>query len=208
MLYPRVIKLNGKETLVDESQMCEHREHMTQEHRVLFLAGLIGMRCGQCGSNELDAQNALLALDSLSHDPIKIIITSPGGDLDSTFLLLDTIKIITSPIITIGRYCASAACLILASGHERYLFPHAKVMLHLPSGQMGGDAKDWEIQGRQMLKYKNKMVDILLECGVKKSHREILDDIDRDLWLDPAEAIEYGLADEILTSEIWGEMIK
>ncbi|KKN17547.1 hypothetical protein LCGC14_0964720 [marine sediment metagenome] len=206
-MYPRKTKINGKEVLVSEEQMCEYREHMTQKHRVLFLAGLIGIRCGHCGSNELEAQNALLALDSLSHDPITIIITSPGGDLDATLLFYDTIKMIKSPVITIGRFCASGAAILLAAGNERYLFPHAKVMLHLPSGQMSGDAKEWEIQGQQMLNYKNKMVEVLLECGAKKSHRKILADIDRDLWLDPAEAIEYGLADKILTSELWGELL-
>ena len=110
-----------------------------------------------------------------------------------------------SPIITVGRYCASAAAIILAAGTKRYLFPHAKVMLHLPSGQMGGDSKDWEIQHREMQKYKDKIVDILCENGAKKSREEILSDIDRNFWLEPQEAINYGLEDEIITPEVWHE---
>ena len=200
MLYPRIARVGERVVLVDDTQMCGYKEHMTQEHRILFLSGII--------SSEMDSQNLLLALDSLSHDPIKIVITSPGGDLDTTFLFIDTMRLIQSPIITIGRYCVSAACLILASGKERYLYPHAKTMLHLATGQMGGDYKDFAIQHKLMTNYQNKIVDILTEAGVKKSRDEILTDIDRDFWLNPQEAIDYGLADKVLNSETWGEWIK
>ena len=200
MLYPRIIELNGKETLVESSQMCAYREHMTQKHRALFVGGVIS-------AND-ESRHLLLALDSMSHEPITLFIASPGGDLDVTFLFIDTMKLIQSPVITIGEFCASAACLILASGTKRYLYPHAKTMLHLATGQMGGDYKDFAIQHRLMVNYQNKIIDILIEAGVKKSRDEILIDIDRDFWLEPPDAILYGLADEILTKEIWEEMIK
>ena len=200
MLFPRTISLNGEEVLVDDSQMVSYREHMTQNYRILFMSGVI--------TGEMDSHNLLMALDTLSHDPIRLVITSPGGDLDTTFLFYDTMKLIKTPIITIGRYCGSAAAILLAAGSKRYLFPHAKVMLHLPSGQMGGDTKDWEIQHREMQKYKNRIVDILRECGAKKSREEILADIDRDFWLDPAETIKYGLADGVMTPAIWQSLIK
>jgi len=200
MLHPRVFELDGKETLVDESQMCGYREHMTTEHRVLFLSGIL--------TGEVDSHNLLMALDTISNDPIKLVITSPGGDLDATLLFYDTMKLIQSPIITVGRYCASAAAILLAAGSKRYLFPHAKVMMHLATGQAGGDIKDWEIHRREMEKYQHKVIDILSECGVKKSREEILFDIDRDFWLEPQEAIDYGLADEIITPKTWQELIK
>ena len=208
VLYPRRDKLNGKEVLVDDTQLVGYREHFTQTHRILFLTGLIGIRCANCGVGEIDSHNLLMALDSLSHDPIRLIITSSGGDLDSAFLFYDTMRLIQSPIETAGRYCSSAAAILLAAGSKRYLFPHAKVMLHLPAGQMGGDARDWDIQHRQMEKYRNKVVDILRECGVIKSPQEILTDIDRDFWMEPQEAIDYGLADEIMTPQIWQSWIK
>lgn len=200
MLYPRTVELNGKDELVTNEQMVNYKEHMTQEHRTLFFSGAI--------TGETDSRHLLLAMDSLSHDPIKLFITSPGGDLDTTFLLYDTMKSLQSPVITIGEYCASAAAILLAAGSKRYLRPHAKVMLHLPAGQMGGDAKDWDIQHKQMEKYRNTVVDILRECGAKKSPQEILADIDRDYWMEPGEAIEYGLADEVLTKEIWRSWMK
>ena len=180
--------------------MRSYKEHTTQNHRVMFLSGVI--------SGETDSRHLLLAMDSLSHDPITINITSPGGDLDSTFLLIDTMRLIQSPVITIGEFCASAACLVLASGSKRYLYPHAKTMLHLATGQMGGDYKDFAIQHKLMCDYQDKIVDILRAAGVKKSKEEILIDIDRDFWLEPDDAVAYGLADGILTPEIWKSWFK
>jgi len=199
MLYPRTINLNEKDVLVDDSQMTGYKEHMTQEYRTLYLDGVI--------SGDSSPRQLLGALDTLSHDPIKLFITSPGGDLDTTFLFYDVMKRIQSLVITIGDYCASAAAILLAAGSKRYLSPHAKVMLHLPAGQMGGDARDWDIQHRQMEKYRKSVVDILRECGVKKSSEEILKDIDRDYWMSAEEAIEYGLADEIIDKEVWQNLI-
>ncbi len=200
MLYPRVTNLQGKDVLVYDTQMCGYKEHMTQKYRTLYFDGVI--------SGDSSPRQLLGALDTLSHDSIKLFITSPGGDLDTTFLFYDVMKRITSPVITIGDYCASAAAIILAAGSKRYLSPHAKVMLHLPAGQMGGDAKDWDIQHRQMEKYRNRVVDILIECGAKKSYDEILNDIDRDYWMESEEAINYGLADEIISPEVWRSWIK
>jgi ATP-dependent Clp protease protease subunit len=199
MLYPRIARVGEKDVTIADYEMVSYKEHMTQEHRILYLDGVI--------SGDSSPRQLLGALDTLSHDPIKLFITSPGGDLDTTFLFYDVMKRIKSPVITIGDYCASAAAILLAAGYKRYLSPHAKVMLHLPAGQMGGDARDWDIQHKQMEKYRKAVVDILRECGVKKSHDEILTDIDRDYWMSAEEAIEYGLADEILSKETWEEWI-
>jgi ATP-dependent Clp protease protease subunit len=199
MLYPRIARVGERDVTIADYEMVSYKEHMTQEHRILYLDGVI--------SGDSSPRQLLGALDTLSHDPIKLFITSPGGDLDTTFLFYDVMKRIQSPVITIGDYCASAAAILLAAGSKRYLSPHAKVMLHLPAGQMGGDARDWDIQHKQMEKYRKAVVDILRECGVKKSHEEILNDIDRDYWMNAEEAINYGLADKIIDKEIWGEWI-
>ena len=200
MLYPRMTRLIKKNTLVPDSAMVSYKEHLTSQHRILFLTGTM--------TGETESHNLLLALDTLSHDPIKLVITSGGGELDSTFLFYDTMRMIQSPIDVVGRYCASAAVLLLAAGRKRYLFPHAKVMLHLPTGQMGGDPRDFEIQHRQMEMYQDKIIDILHECGVKKSREEILTDIDREYWLEPQQAIDYGLCDGIMTPGVWQDWIR
>ena len=205
MLYPRTTTLNGEQVLVDENQMTAYKEHLQREHRILFLTGIL--------SGETESHNLLMAMDSPkinpNHDPIKLVITSAGGELDSTFLFYDTMKLVQSPIEVVGRYCASAAVLLLAAGTKgkRYLYPHAKVMLHLPTGQFGGDPKDIKIQQIEMVKYQNQILKILKECGVTKSREEILTDIDRAFWLEPEEAIEYGLADAIFTPKVWQEWL-
>jgi len=195
MFYPRTFRINGKEVLVDETQMISYREHLNFHCRMLFISGVI--------TGEVEMHNTLMAFDTISHDPIILVITSAGGDLDSTFLFYDTMKLVKSPIITVGRYCASAAALLLAAGKKRYLFPHAKVMLHLLTGSTIGDSHDLDIQHAELCKYRNKVIDILAECGVKKSREEILSDIDRNFWLEPQEAIDYGLADSIMDKETW-----
>ncbi len=200
MLYPRITTLTKGDVLVDDAQMVGWKEHLTQNYRILSLDGVI--------TGDTSPRQLLRALDTPPYDPIKLFITSPGGDLDSTFLLYDTMRYLISPVITIGDYCASAAAIILAAGSKRYLSPHAKVMLHLPAGQMGGDSKAWDIQHKQMEQYRNTIVDILHECGAKKSHEEILRDIDRDFWMEPKEAIAYGLVDEIMSKEVWESWIK
>ncbi len=197
LLKPR---LDSKGRLIGCDQMVPYAEYLNLEHRILFLTGVI--------SGEVESHNLLLALDAISHDPIKLIIASPGGDLDLTLLFYDTIRSIKSPVITVGRFCASGAAIILAAGTTRYLYPHARTMIHLPSGVMQGDAAAWEIQHAQMLRYKSAIVDVLKECGVKKSRGEILADMDRDFWLDSKEAISYGLADAIVTTKVWQSLLK
>lgn len=194
MMYPRVTKEG--EPIADD-QMVGYREHLTRNHRLLFLSGPF--------SGETESHNLLMALDSLSHDPIKLVITSAGGDLDSAFLFYDTMYLIQSPIEVLGRYCASAAALLLAAGSKRYLMPHAKVMLHLPSAQFPySDTKDMAIYYKEMTLYQDRIIDILQVGGVKKSKEDILKDIDRAFWMGPEEAIEYGLADKIMDKETLG----
>ncbi len=197
MLYPRQTE---KGALVTNEQMVDPREHLAHKHRILFITGAF--------TGETESVNTLLAVDTLGHNPVKLVITSPGGDLDTTFLMYDTIKMMKSPIVTIGRYCASAAVIILAAGKKRYLFPHAKVMLHLPWTQISGDSREMEIGNKLMQGYKDNIINILQENGVKKTKREILKDIDREHWMNPQEAIDYGVADEIVTPRIMQEWLK
>ena len=164
--------------------------------RIVFCEGPIGMPMSSPGV----LADHLLALDSFSHDPIKMIIDSPGGGVSSGFSIIDTMQTIESPVWTIGRGCYSIAALILAVGDpgNRYVYPHSKVMLHLPWGKVSGDVEDLKIQTGEALKLKNEIVDILVEFGCTKSKKQILKDIDREWWMSATEAIEYGVADRIL----------
>jgi len=194
MIYPRKTTINGKEVLVDDSCLVTPREHLGSK-RIINVLGSVHM--------ELDSTNLMLAMDSQSHDPIKLIISSPGGEMDAAFLIYDILKLVESPIITLGTFCCSAAVMILAAGTKgmRYLLPHSKIMLHLPSSRFEGDTHDIEIAKKEMIGYRDKMIELYRECGVNKTRKQILLDIDREFWMNPKEAIDYGLCDAILTKE-------
>ena len=129
--------------------------------------------------------------------PIKIYIDSPGGDLDATFSIIDSIALSKTPIwtITIGCGC-SGAFFIGISGHRRFGYPHSSYLFHEGSAQSGGDAHKY-LQG---VKFYEKKLSMLRKITLKytklteedyKKHRK------DDLWLTAEEALRYGVIDEI-----------
>ncbi|KKM16315.1 hypothetical protein LCGC14_1687080 [marine sediment metagenome] len=198
---PTFMRPNG----VKDEQMRSTKEYLLDEHRMVFLDGVIrDARCQTCGAaGDADSANLILALASHSSEPIKMLISSPGGAVETAMMIYDTIKLVDAPIITIGRFCGSAAAILMAAGTERYLLPRAKMMLHLPSGIIAGNTAQLEIQQEEMRKTRNDMVDALIECGVNKTRTEILEDMaNGDKWFNPQEAIDYGLADSVVTTEL------
>jgi ATP-dependent Clp protease protease subunit len=193
MLYPRK---DDKGTYIAGDQMVSYREHLSRKNRMIFLTGPI--------SEDTEACNLLMAMASMSDEPLKMVITSPGGYLESTYMFCDTMKMVMekTPIYTLGRFVCSAAVLPFVCGTKRFLMPHAKLMLHLLMGQLSGDPKDIDIQRDEMLKTQHQMVEFLQAHGVKKTEKKILEEIDRERWMNPKEAIEYGLADEIMSPDI------
>ena len=182
---------------VRDDELMSVKEYFLNKHRIVFINGVIG------GSpTEVDSANLIMAMASHSSDPIKIFITSPGGVVDSAMMIYDTMKMVDVPIITVGRYCASAAALLMAAGSERYLWPSAKMMLHLASGHLEGNTAEIAIQKDEIDKTQQSLVDALIECGVNKTPDEILVDINRERWFNAEEAIEYGLADKVVTKEV------
>lgn len=169
------------------------------KNRVLFLYGPIigyGMRQDFFGPQAIT--DTLLLLEKRdSFSPIWLIIDSVGGSIPDGLMLYDAIKTTRAPVYTVGRNCYSMATLILAAGTlgHRFVYPNSAVMLHLPMGSIGGDAEDMDIQNKEMQKTKLLLVDLLLECGVKKDKKSILKDINRNYWMNADETIMYGLAD-------------
>jgi len=152
--------------------------------------------------------DVLLGMAAISKEPIKIFISSPGGLVTSTISLYDTIKTLGVPVYTIGRFCASGGTVLLAAGTKRYLLPHAKVMLHLISGGMEGGLELMQVQAREARRDMDVMIDLLQDCGVKHGRAQILKDIRVDKWMSAQEAINYGLADEVLTQGIMQEWLQ
>lgn len=145
--------------------------------------------------------NRLLYLEAT--DPGKDIffyINSPGGVVTSGMVVYDTMKMITSPVHTICMGLAASMGSILLSGGEkgkRLIWPSGRVMIHQPSiGGMYGQATDIEITAREIQKTKEMSAQLLADnCG--KSYEKVMDDFDRDFWMDAKTAVEYGICDGI-----------
>lgn len=142
----------------------------------------------------------LLYLDLQSDKEIQLYINSPGGYVTSGFAIYDTITSLRSPVSTICTgLAASMGSILLSVGAKgrRFVQPHARVMIHQPSGGARGQASNIEIQAREILKTREIGAKILAEnCG--QSMEKIMKDFNRDYWMDAKESVEYGIVDGIL----------
>jgi ATP-dependent Clp protease protease subunit len=168
---------------------------MLLENRIIFLSGPIVER-----SASLVIQQ-LLYLQSIRKDQdVNIYINSPGGLVDQTLAIYDTMQFMGSEVAT---YCigqaASGAAIILMAGTKgkRYILPNAKVMLHQPYGGITGQAEDIRIQAEEVLRDKNRLNAIIAKCS-GKSKEMVRDETERDRYLTAEEAVAYGIVDEIL----------
>jgi len=147
--------------------------------------------------------NRLLYLEA--KDPGKEItfyINSPGGVVTSGLVMIDAMKMISSPVKTVCMgMCASMGAMLLSQGEagKREMWKHGRVMIHQPSiGGAYGQASDLEITAEQMQKTKEILAQMLAD-SCNKSFDTIMEDFDRDYWLDAEEALKYGIVDKIST---------
>ena len=173
-------------------------DDMLLENRIVFMIGEISYARGA------EVIMKMLYLDNLKRDTeISLYINSPGGSVDDTMAIYDTIRFVGSPVATycIGR-AQSGAAVILAAGTKgkRYALPHAKVMLHQPWGGVTGQASDIKIQAEEILKAK-AMINEILARHSGQSTEKIAAETERDRYMTADEAKEYGLIDEVLHEE-------
>ncbi len=132
---------------------------------------------------------------------IQLIINSPGGYVTAGFAIYDTIKSISSPVSTVCTgLAASMGSILLSVGEKgrRFVMPHARVMIHQPSGGAGGPASDIEIQMNEIIKTKHLGAQILADnCG--QPFDRVMKDLNRDYWMSAEESLEYGIVDGIKT---------
>ncbi len=144
----------------------------------------------------------LMWLDSQSQDPIRVFINTPGGSADDGFAIFDMIRFIRSPVINIcvGLNASAGTLILLAAPKERRLaLPNARIMIHQPSGGARGRASDIEITAEEILKLRQRANELIAkECG--RSITQVEEDTDRDHWLGPEEARDYGLVSRVITS--------
>lgn len=141
----------------------------------------------------------LLYLDAVGDEEIQFYLSSPGGYVTSGFAIYDTMTSLQSPVSTIcSGIAASMASILLSAGTKgrRFIQPHAKVMIHQPSGGAQGQASNIEIQAAEILKIKDMSARILAE-NCNQDIERILKDFNRDYWMDASESMEYGIVDDI-----------
>jgi len=170
-------------------------DDMLLDNRIVFLIGEISY------GRAAEVIMKMLYLDNQKRgSEISLYINSPGGSVNDTMAIYDTMRFVGSPIATycIGR-AQSGAAVILAAGKKgsRFALPHAKIMLHQPWGGVSGQAADIKIQAEEILKAKDMMNAILAKHS-NRSVEEIKAETERDRYMTAEEAKEYGLIDEVL----------
>ena len=164
--------------------------------RIIFLSSVVEDQ----NSNQIAAQLLLLAAEDPERD-IYLYINSPGGSVTAGLAIYDTMQYIQNDVATVCLgLAASMGQFLLCAGApgKRYALPSARVMMHQPSGGLGGTAADVKIQAEQMLYVKRTLAErIALHTG--QPIETIERDSDRDRWFTAAEAKEYGFVDEVVT---------
>jgi ATP-dependent Clp protease protease subunit len=180
---------------MSQSKVKELIENKLLEERKVFLWGMV---------NDDSAKHVierLLYLDSIGNHEIQLIINSPGGYVTSGFAIYDTMLQVNSPISTVcSGLAASMGSILLSAGAKgrRMIQPHARVMIHQPSGGAQGQASSIEIQAREIIKTKEIGARILSEnCG--QPLEKVMKDFDRDYWMDAQESLSYGIVDQLLS---------
>ena len=190
-----MINLNIIPTVIEKSNNKEYAYDLYSrllKDRIIFLVGEITDNTANIVISEL------LYLDNLNHENIYIYINSPGGAITSGMGIYDTMRFISSKVITIGLgMCASMAAFLLSSGDERYALPNAEIMIHQPLGGAQGQASDIKIAAERIIKLKEKLNKILAD-NTNQSLEKIYLDTERDNFLSAFEAKEYGLIDDII----------
>ena len=165
--------------------------------RIIWLEGEVRDE----NSNRIAKQLQVLAAEDPDKD-ISLYINSPGGSISAGMVIYDTMQLIPNDVVTVAMgLAASMGQFLLCAGTsgKRYATPNTRVMMHQPSGGLGGTASDIKIQAEQMLFIKRRMAKLIAE-HTGQSVETIEADSDRDRWFDADEAKVYGLIDHVYSS--------
>ena len=164
--------------------------------RIIFLGSVVEDSI----ANALSAQMLLLAAEDPERD-IYLYINSPGGSVSAGMAICDTMQFVECDVATVAMgLAASMGQFLLAAGApgKRYALPHSRIMMHQPSGGLGGTASDIKIQAEQMLYTKRKLAELIAQ-HTGQTVEQIELDSDRDRWFTADEARDYGFIDEVVT---------
>ena len=164
------------------------------KERIIWL----GSEVRDDNANAICAQMLLLAAEDPERD-IYLYINSPGGSVDSGMAIFDTMQWISNDVATVAMgLAASMGQFLLSAGTpgKRYALPHSRIMMHQPSGGLGGTASDIRIQAEQSLHIKKTMAQLIAQ-HTGQSVEQIEADSDRDRWFTAEQALEYGFIDHV-----------
>lgn len=186
-------------TVIEKTQMGERAYDIYSrllKDRIIFMGG-----------DALEDHQANIVIAQLlfleSEDPkkdITLYVNSPGGNVHSGLAIIDTMNHIKPDVSTVCiGMAASMGAVILASGAKgkRLALPHSQVMIHQPLGGVQGQATDIEITAKRILSMRDRLIKIFQETTGQKASK-IQQDLDRDYWMDPDEALKYGIVDKVL----------
>jgi len=194
-IYPRFDDENEDEETLKSQQSIPVDRHLFDARQVMIV-GQVSMDMAR------DVCQRLLALSHVSSDPITVIVSSPGGHVESGDMIHDTIGMIRPNVNILGTgWVASAGALIYISVpvERRFCTPNTRFLLHQPSGGAGGAATDIEIQAREIIKMRERLNKLFSEATGQPIER-IAKDTDRDYWMGTEEAIAYGLVGRVVNN--------
>lgn len=192
--------LNTPRAHCDEDHPHPHSggrlEERLLKNRTILLFGEISQDSAR------DFCQKLLLLAHEGEDPITVIINSQGGHVEAGDSIFDIIRFITPRVRIVGSgWVASAGALIYCSvpKEDRFSLPNTRFMLHQPSGGAGGQASDVHIEAKEIIKMRSRLNAIIAEaCG--QPVEKVQQDSDRNFWMSPEEAQEYGLVGQIIST--------
>ena len=175
----------------------DHIYQRLLKERIIFL----GSELRDQNANAICAQMLLLNAEDPEAD-IFLYINSPGGSVDAGMAIYDTMNFISNDVATVGMgLAASMGQFLLCAGAagKRYALTHARIMMHQPSGGMGGSASDIKIQAQQSL-YIKKVLFQLISQHTGQPLEQVEQDADRDRWFTAEQALEYGFIDKVVAN--------
>jgi len=175
----------------------DHIYNRLLKERIIFL----GSDVRDDNANAICAQLLLLAAEDPDKD-IWLYINSPGGSVTAGMAIFDTMQFVTPDVATVAMgLAASMGQFLLSAGTpgKRYATPHARIMMHQPSGGIGGTASDIKIQAEQMLHIKRQMADLIAQ-HTGQTVEQIEKDSDRDRWFTADQARVYGFVDHVVAN--------
>lgn len=190
-----MFRLDEEETQAPESSLALLEKALLESRTILLTGGIDDKQARR-------VTERLIALSGISNDPILLVVSSPGGHVESGDMIHDMIKFVSAPVNILGTgWVASAGALIYSAApkERRFCLPNTRFLLHEPRGGVGGMTSDVEIQAREIIRMRERL-NRIFASATGQTYEKIVEDTDRDYWLSAKEALDYGLVGKIINT--------